>query len=248
MEGMKTVKTIEENAADAKAVTETFMKLERLTKIGGLEKSESGETKKASTMNQGDLITLGLDSKEETEKCIDKFLRSELETLYDELDINGNDFLQADEILCTFHQFGFQDVTLEECLAVCEEFTGQKGLDIITLHDFKGGMWDYMKHGTTDHNLKMVFDLMDYKRIGLVGPAGLGRLFAMFGLHLHPNELFSYIDAIDIKKTGVFDFAQFKIYCTSFDMFGKLKNQFDALITKEYEDDEESVQSTNSIF
>ena len=38
----------------------------------------------------------------------------------------------------TFHQFGYRDVTMDECMAVCEEFTGQKGLDIITLHDFKG--------------------------------------------------------------------------------------------------------------
>ena len=138
--------------------------------------------KRKASRKHADLNALGFDSKEKTEKYIDRFLISELETLYDELDINGNEFLQAEEILWTFHQFGFYDVTLEESIAVCEEFTGQRGLDIITLHDFKGGMYDYLKHGTTDQHLRMVFDIMDHKRTGLVGPSGLTKLFVRFGM------------------------------------------------------------------
>ena len=67
------------------------------------------------------------------------------------------------------------------------------------------------------------------------------RLFSMFGITLHPHEAYDYIDAINIKKTGAIDFPEFKIFCMHSDLFGKLKNHFDVLISREFDgsDDDE---------
>ena len=231
-----------EEEGESRSNSDSLMNSDELTENDGIkltgvlkkqprmEAIKSNKNRKKSTAQKSaGLIAMNLDTKEETKKYMEKFLINELETLYAELDINGNEMLQAEEILLAFHEFGHLDVTLEECKMICEEITGQKDLNLISLHDFKAGMYDQMKQGTTDQQLKMVFDLMDYKQTGLVDPTGLVHLFAMVGLNMHPSEVFNYMDEIDVNKTGVFDFTQFKVYCAGIDLLETLKDRFEIL-------------------
>ena len=69
--------------------------------------------------------------------------------------------------MCAFHSFGLMDVCIEECIHICEEFSRQKGIEMCTEQDFKRSMYDTIKFGTTDENLKMVFDIMDCNDEGI---------------------------------------------------------------------------------
>ena len=128
---------------------------------GDSMKKKSKEDMKKKHVAKIDLVKLGMMSDAMSKQYINDFILKDVTLLYDQLDINGNDFLQAGEILCAFHSFGFTDVSIEECTHICEEFSRQKGIEMCTLQDFQRSMFDTMKGGTTDDHLKMVFNIMD---------------------------------------------------------------------------------------
>lgn len=207
---------------------------DNLTRSGGVD----GESLKEVTCCANIDFT-NLETSEKTQERIERYVQAEVFELYRSLDINGNEFLKADEIKCAFHFFGMDDVTLEEATFICEELSGQKGVDSVTPDEFAKTMHDAMTNGLQDSEVRMIFDVMDVHKQGHVGTPGVKYLFQKFGIQMEEQDAFDLIDVIckssvGGKRYGLFDFEQFKHYVyreNKFDTtYGMLKNHYVQLI------------------
>lgn len=167
-----------------------------------------------------------LEGEEITHAHLIRFVEDEIQICYDSFDVNGDEDLSVCEMICAFHFFGLDDVKADDVNAVIKEFA-DTSKDKLSYPEFRSEMYNVICDGTTDEHVKMVFDLIDTDKTGLIGRRQVLRLFSKLGILLTQAELEEALQEIGLPADGMFDYARFKAFCFATDPMLQLKERMD---------------------
>lgn len=154
------------------------------------------------------------------DKMVHECVLNELVDMFDLLDIKGVEYLSTYDLVSAYASMGME-MDERDCQIIVQELD-KHGNGIINFSDFHSAMYDEIKAGTTEEEIKFLFNSIDVDKKGYLDVDDMKMLFKKCGDLVSTLDLQEMLNEADVKD-GRIDFETFDVLCRRNNIYSKME-------------------------